>query len=155
MAQAKVACKSGWRDNPKHVVLVALSSRCSRTFFHVFPELSRSIGNAAPGEKDSRVARFPTGMSALNPRINNMANKPFLQRDGTVQEVTAQIEQPLAVDPIKPRVVAFGSPRRVGKTSLFRHLAVREEHAERRERYCAPSSSGIVFESLTNTLWKM
>ena len=68
MAQAKVARKSGWRGvNLKFVVLVALSSRSSRTFFHVFPELSRSIGNAASREKDSRVARFPTGMCALEP----------------------------------------------------------------------------------------
>ena len=91
----------------------------------------------------------------MNPRINNMANRPFLQRDGIVQEVTAQIEQTQAVDPIKPRVVALWSPRGVGKTSLLRHLAEREEHAEKRERYCAPSSSGIFFEFLTNTLWKM
>ena len=135
VAQAKVARKSGWRGvNPKFVVLVAFSSRTSRTFFHVFPELSRSIGNAAPSEKDSRVARFPTGMCALEPP-HQQHGEQALQRDGTVQEVTAQIEQTQAVDPIKPRVAALWSPRVVGKTSLLRHLAEREEHAERRERY--------------------
>ena len=50
--------------NPQFVVLGAFSSQSSRTFFHVFPELSRSIVNAMPGEKDYRVARFPTGTSA-------------------------------------------------------------------------------------------
>ena len=67
--------------NPQFVVLGAFSSQSSRTFFHVFPELSRSIVNAMPGEKDYRVARFPTGTSAPgNSRIKDKANRPFLER---------------------------------------------------------------------------
>ena len=48
VAQAKVSRKSGWRGvNPKFVVVLgALSSRSSRTFFHV---LLAALGETTPG----------------------------------------------------------------------------------------------------------
>ena len=69
----------------------------------------------------------------LNSRINNKANRPFLERDETVQEVLAQIKMTQDADLNKPRVVVLWSPRGTGKTSLLRHLAQREEYAESRK----------------------
>ena len=61
----------------------------------------RRLPGSEISDRDERV---------LNSRINNKANRPFLERDGTVQEVTAQIEQTQTVDPTKPKVVALWSP---------------------------------------------
>ena len=61
--------------NPQFVVLGAFNSQSSRTFFHVFPELSRSIVNAVPGE----ISDWDE--SAWNSRINDKANRPFPERE--------------------------------------------------------------------------
>ena len=65
----------------------------------------------------------------LNSRINNKVNRPFLERDETVQEVLAQIKMTQDADLNKPRVVVLWSPRGTGKTSLIRHLAEHEDYA--------------------------
>ena len=71
--------------NPQFVVLGAFSSQSSRTFFHVFPELSRSIVNAVPGEISDRRARLELP--------HQRQGEQALPREGIVQEVTSQIDE--------------------------------------------------------------
>ena len=73
--------------NPQFVVLGAFSSQSSRTFFHVFPELSRSIVNAVPGEISDRRARLELP--------HQRQGEQALPREATVQEVTSQIDSRL------------------------------------------------------------
>ena len=67
---------------------------------------------------------------ALNSRINNKADRPFLEREEIIATVLDEMKQTQTKNLDKPRAVVLWSPRGTGKTSLVRQLAKREEYAQ-------------------------
>ena len=67
---------------------------------------------------------------ALNSRMNNQADRPFLERDEIIATVLDEISNTQTKQLDKPRAVVLWSPRGTGKTSLLRHLAKRQEYAK-------------------------
>ena len=67
---------------------------------------------------------------ALNSRINNKADRPFLEREEIIATVLDEMQQTQTKNLDKPRAVVLWSPRGTGKTSLVRQLAKREEYAQ-------------------------
>ncbi|CAK9011303.1 unnamed protein product [Durusdinium trenchii] len=78
------------------------------------------------GELDDLEERF------LNSRINNIEDRPFLERDGAIQSIVAEMKKTQRLKINKPRVVCLWSPRGTGKSSVIRRLAKMDEYAESR-----------------------
>eukprot|EP00435_Cladocopium_sp_Y103_P034909 s350_g9.t1 len=85
------------------------------------PLLKKFAGDL--GDLDERI---------LNSRINNIEERPFLERDDVIQSIMEEMEKTQRLKINKPRVVALWSPRGTGKTSVIRRLAKMDEYAESR-----------------------
>ena len=68
----------------------------------------------------------------LNSRINNIEERPFLERDEVIQSIVAEMKKTQRLKINKPRVVCLWSPRGTGKSSVIRRLAKMDEYAESR-----------------------
>ena len=85
------------------------------------PLLKKFAGDL--GDLDERI---------LNSRINNIEERPFLERDDVIQSIMEEMEKTQRLKINKPRVVCLWSPRGTGKTSVIRRLAKMDEYAESR-----------------------
>jgi len=68
----------------------------------------------------------------LNSRINNIEERPFLERDEVIQSIVTEMKETQRLKINKPRVVCLWSPRGMGKSSVIRRLAKMDEFAESR-----------------------
>eukprot|EP00438_Fugacium_kawagutii_P012612 Skav205509 [mRNA] locus=scaffold231:172768:176125:- [translate_table: standard] len=68
----------------------------------------------------------------LNSRINNIEERPFLERDEVIQSIVAEMKKTQRLKINKPRVVCLWSPRGTGKSSVIRRLVLSDEFAESR-----------------------
>ena len=68
----------------------------------------------------------------LNSRINNIEERPFLERDEVIQSIVTEMKLTQRLKINKPRVVCLWSPRGMGKSSVIRRLAKMDEFAESR-----------------------
>jgi len=63
----------------------------------------------------------------LNSRINNIGERPFLERDEVIQSIVTEMKETQRLKINKPRVVCLWSPRGMGKSSVIRRLAKMDE----------------------------